>query len=104
MNKITGLVVANHEAVHELLLQLLNNGLKIPEKLSIICVEDSPLIEFWNPAITVVDIQPTFIAKTAFDSLLSQRSKNISSDATKNNISLIKILPKLINRASTRKI
>ena len=101
-NKVTAVVIANHEAAHELLLHLLNHGIEIPENLSVICVEDSPLIEFWNPAITAIDVQPKFLAETAFNSLLSQRTNSLNGNATASEVSLVKIRPKLINRGSTR--
>lgn len=101
--KITGVVIANHEATHELLLHLLNHGIKVPEDLSIVCVEDSPLIEFWNPTISAVDVQPKFLAETAFNSLLNQRIKSSKDGNTESEVSLVKIRPKLINRGSTRK-
>jgi len=100
--QISAVVIANHESNHELLLHLLRNGISIPHDLSVICVEDSPLIEFWNPAISAIDVQPQFLARTAFDSLLDQRS-NIRNGGKSDTATLIKIDPKLIDRGSTRR-
>lgn len=100
-NEITAVVIANHEAAHELLLHLLNHGIKIPQNLSIICVEDSPLIEFGIPAITAVDVQPKFLAVAAFNSLQSQRTNSGNGKTAVSKASLLKIRPKLKNRGST---
>lgn len=100
--EITSVVIANHESTHELLLHLLRNGITIPNDLSIICIEDSPLIEFWNPAISAIDVQPSHLARTAFHSLLNQKmnSRNGTSHSTEAKVT--KIQPRLVNRGSTR--
>ena len=101
-HKITAVIIANHESAHGLLLHLLKEGISIPKNLSVICVEDSPLIEFWNPAITAVDVQPKFLAESAFNSLLTQRSNSLNGDSTGSEVSLIRVRPRLVNRGSTR--
>ncbi len=51
----TALLVANHEASYGALPALRERAVAIPEALSVICYEDSPLARWWHPAITVVD-------------------------------------------------
>ncbi len=93
--------MANHEAAHDFLLSLLRYGIRIPEDLSVISVEDSSLIEFWTPSITAVDIQPKLLAKIAFDELLLQRTQQqpVRTDVSTGTIK--KVPPLLVDRSST---
>jgi LacI family transcriptional regulator len=51
----TALIIANHEASYGALPALREHSVAIPDDLSVVCYEDSPLARWWHPAITVID-------------------------------------------------
>ena len=53
----TAVLVANHEASFGLLPALAERAIAVPEDLSVICFQDSEVLRWWRPAITVVDNQ-----------------------------------------------
>jgi LacI family transcriptional regulator len=68
----SALVIANHEAMFAALQALNREGVQIPRELSVVAVEDDPLLAWWHPAITVVDVRPRSLAADAMATLLSQ--------------------------------
>lgn len=69
---MTALFAANHEAVFGILPALVATNTVIPDDLSIICYEDMPLLQMWQPAISVVDNGAGEIANMAVNLLLKQ--------------------------------
>jgi LacI family transcriptional regulator len=59
----TALLVANHEAAYGVLPALRERSIDIPGDISVICYEDAPIMQWWSPAITVVDNQPAHMAE-----------------------------------------
>ncbi len=68
----TGLVIANHEAMFSALQALNRAGVGIPAGLSVVAIEDDPLLAWWHPAITSVDVRPVDLAAQAVAALLQQ--------------------------------
>ncbi len=68
----TGLVIANHEAMFSALQALNRSGVGIPADLSVVAIEDDPLLAWWHPAITSVDVRPAALAARAVEALLAQ--------------------------------
>ncbi|MDR1798379.1 MAG: LacI family transcriptional regulator [Bifidobacteriaceae bacterium] len=69
---MTALFAANHEAVFGVLPTLMAAGVRVPEDLSLLCYEDMPILELWQPPISVVDNGAPSIAELAVDLLLDQ--------------------------------
>jgi LacI family transcriptional regulator len=72
----TALVIANHEAMFAALQALNRRGLRAPADLSVVAVEDDPLLAWWHPSVTVVDVRPRDLAVQAMTSLLAQIRKS----------------------------
>jgi LacI family transcriptional regulator len=68
----TALVIANHEAMFAALQALNREGVRIPKEMSVVAVEDDPLLAWWHPAITVVDVLPRSLATDAIETLIAQ--------------------------------
>lgn len=69
---MTALLAANHEAVFGILPGLVARGMRIPDDLSLVCYEDMPLLQMWQPAVTVVDTGASQLGELAVDLLLGQ--------------------------------
>jgi LacI family transcriptional regulator len=59
----TALLVANHESAYGVLPALRELSIDIPGQMSVICYEDAPIMQWWSPAVTVVDNQPAQMAE-----------------------------------------
>lgn len=70
--EITALFAANHEAVFGVLPALVSRGIAVPDDLSLLCYEDMPLLQMWQPPITVVDNGAAHMAELAVNLLLDQ--------------------------------
>jgi LacI family transcriptional regulator len=68
----TGLVIANHESMFSALQALNRADVTIPDDLSVVAIEDDPLLAWWHPAITAVDVRPNNLASEAVTTLLAQ--------------------------------
>lgn len=94
--RFTALFITNHESVFGALPELSRNGVSVPGDLSLVCYEDVPLFDCWNPPITVVDNAPGEMGRAAFDLLLKQID-HVDSDHTPQ---VVRVPPRLIVRAS----
>ena len=70
--RMTALYAANHEAVFGILPTLVGRGVSIPNELSLVCHEDMPWLEMWQPAITTIDNGAVQLANVAMDLLFQQ--------------------------------
>lgn len=68
----TALFVANHEASFGALPALRERGVELPDELSVICYEDSELMRWWHPAVTVMENNATQMGELAATLLLDQ--------------------------------
>ena len=68
----TALFIAQHEAALGALPRLQSRGIKVPEQLSVICYEDSPMLRWWCPAVTAVDQNAQRVGELAADLLLAR--------------------------------
>jgi LacI family transcriptional regulator len=68
----TALLIANHEAAFGALPALAERGVDLPAQLSLVVYEDAPLFVHWSPPLTVVDNDPSALAESAVDLLLSR--------------------------------
>lgn len=68
----TAVLVANHEASFGLLPALAERSIAVPEDLSVICFQDSEVLRWWRPAITVVDNQSARMGELAATLLLAR--------------------------------
>lgn len=75
--KMTALYAANHEAVFGILPTLVARGVSIPNDLSLVCHEDMPWLEMWQPAITTIDNGAQQLAAVAMDLLFQQIDSGI---------------------------
>ena len=66
----TAIFVANHEASMGAMRYIREQGIAVPEELSLLCYEDTPWFAWNKPAITVVDSGPQRIAELAVERLL----------------------------------
>ncbi|GAA2900473.1 LacI family DNA-binding transcriptional regulator [Streptosporangium fragile] len=66
----TALLLGNHEATYGALPVLAGSGVEMPGALSVVAFEDMPLLEWWSPAITVVDTGAHELGRLAVDLLL----------------------------------
>ena len=81
---ITALFAANHEAIFGVLPALVARSVQIPDQMSLICYEDIPWLQWWNPPITVVDNGASEMAELAMDLLLAQMSPAASKPAPRS--------------------
>jgi LacI family transcriptional regulator len=51
----TALIIANHEAAFGALPALQEQGISVPDELSVVCYEDAQLMRWWHPGVTVID-------------------------------------------------
>lgn len=79
----TGLVIANHEAMFSALQALNRAAVRIPSDLSVVAIEDDPLLAWWHPAITSVDVRPVDLATRALRALLAQIRSTEQSERSK---------------------
>lgn len=70
--EITALFAANHEAVFGVLPALVSRGINVPRDLSLVCYEDMPLLQMWQPPISVIDNGAYQVGELSVDLLLSQ--------------------------------
>jgi LacI family transcriptional regulator len=96
----TALVMANHEALFGALQILSQHGLDIPRQLSVVGIEDEPLLRFWHPSITVVDTLPVRLAEEVMSSMLAQLTAARNSE-TRPPVARVVTPVHLIDRAST---
>lgn len=68
----TALLVANHEAAFGALPALVERGVDVPRRLSVICYEDVPWFPWWHPPMTAVDNGAAEISEVAVNLLLRQ--------------------------------
>jgi LacI family transcriptional regulator len=50
--------------------RILDHELRIPEDISVVCRDDAPMLRWWRPAITVVDIEVPRVAELAVGRLV----------------------------------
>ncbi len=102
---ITALFAANHEAVFGVLPGLIARGVHVPRDLSLICYEDMPMLQMWQPPITVVDNGAYQLAELAVDLLLRQIRDSKESSNTQAKVKRIsrtyRVGAQLVHREST---
>ncbi|MHB1171714.1 MAG: LacI family DNA-binding transcriptional regulator [Lacisediminihabitans sp.] len=97
--RATGLVIANHEALLGALQVLSQRGIAIPDQLSLIAVEDEPLLRFWHPAITVVDTMPAALGSAAMAAMNAQLHADEALETAETSPRIMPV--RLIERDST---
>jgi LacI family transcriptional regulator len=95
----TALLVANHEASYGALPALREHSVNIPDDLSVICYEDSPLARWWHPAVTVIDNNARQMGELAARLLLRRLE---TADAGRDEFSEFRVGTRLIERDSCR--
>ncbi|MEY9212833.1 LacI family DNA-binding transcriptional regulator [Thermobifida halotolerans] len=95
---MTALFGANHEAVFGVLPTLASAGIRVPDRLSLVCHEDIHWLANWQPPITVVDNGAAELGRLAFD-LLMQQIRGTLSTADSPGLTY-RIGARLITRAS----
>jgi len=94
----TALLIANHEASYGALPALREHAVAIPDSLSVICYEDSPLARWWHPAITVIDNNARQMGELAARLLLQRL------EGDRPEFSEIRVGSRLIERDSCRSL
>jgi LacI family transcriptional regulator len=95
----TALLVANHEASYGALPALREHSVNIPDDLSVICYEDSPLARWWHPAVTVIDNNARQMGELAARLLLRRLE---TADVDRDEFSEFRVGTRLIERDSCR--
>jgi LacI family transcriptional regulator len=93
----TALIAANHEATSGAMQELGRLGVVIPEELSVVAIEDSDLLRFWHPAVTVVDTDPISLGERALDTLLARLTGETPDGQTATQV----VGSQLLERSST---
>lgn len=93
----TAVLVANHESAYGVLPRLRELSVSIPNDMSVVCYEDAPIMQWWWPALTVVDNQPAEMAELVAR-LLMQRVTGAGTEPTKPAIH--RIPTRLVERGS----
>lgn len=93
----TALLVANHESAYGVLPRLRELAVSIPDEMSVICYEDAPIMQWWWPAVTVVDNQPARMAELVTQ-LLMDRITGVRAAATRSAVH--RIPTRLLERGS----
>jgi LacI family transcriptional regulator len=94
-SKSTALIVANHEASHELLPFLAQSKISIPNELSIICLEDAEWFTWWHPPISAINNRPREMAELAFEII---HPKNYGLKSANTGAKNFRISPILVER------
>ena len=97
----TALIIANHEAGHGALPALRERSVAVPAELSVICYEDSPLVRWWHPAMTVLDNSARQMGELAARLLLSRLEQPADSGAGRE-FSEFRVGGRLVERDSCR--
>jgi LacI family transcriptional regulator len=97
----TALIVTNHEASYGALPALRERSIAIPDKLSVICHEDSQLARWWHPAITVIDNNARQMGELAAR-LLLQRLDAADAGSADSEFSEFRVGIRLVERGSCR--
>jgi LacI family transcriptional regulator len=71
----------------------------IPDDLSVICYEDSPLARWWHPAVTVIDNNARQMGELAARLLLRRLE---TADVDRDEFSEFRVGTRLIERDSCR--
>ncbi len=93
----TAVLVANHESAYGVLPRLRELSISIPNEMSVVCYEDAPIMQWWWPAMTVVDNQPAEMAELVAR-LVMQRVTHPGTPAPKPAIH--RIPTRLVERGS----
>ena len=103
---MTALFAANHEAVFGILPVLVTRAVRIPEELSLVCFEDMPLLQMWNPPVTIVDNGAAALAELSVDLLLNQIRAIANEGTTPERLRRLtrtyRVGAQLVHRASTQ--
>jgi LacI family transcriptional regulator len=97
----TALIIANHEAVYGALPALRGRSVAVPAELSVICYEDSPLVRWWHPAMTVVDNSARQMGELAARLLLTRLEQPADQDRSRE-FSEFRVGGRLVERDSCR--
>ena len=97
----TALIIANHEAGYGALPALRERSVAVPEELSVICYEDSPLARWWHPAMTVLDNSARQMGELAARLLLTRLEQPGGPDAARE-FSEFRVGGRLVERDSCR--
>ena len=93
----TAVLVANHESTYGVLPRLRELGIELPSEFSVICYEDAPIMQWWSPAITVIDNQPAQMAELVARLLMERITGSVESTARP---ALHRIPTRLVERGS----
>lgn len=92
------IIVANDLALLEVLREIKQQNLSIPDDLSLISIDDIEFTEFFNPGLTVI-AQPTFdIGRGAAKAMFDKINNNINTDC------INRFNPILIERSSVKNV
>jgi len=97
----TALIIANHEAVYGALPALRERSVAVPAELSVICYEDSPLVRWWHPAMTVLDNSARQMGELAARLLLGRLEQPAGPDGGRE-FSEFRVGGRLVERDSCR--
>ncbi|MBM3708262.1 MAG: LacI family transcriptional regulator [Actinobacteria bacterium] len=97
--KITAILTFSDFAALGAIRYIFDNGLEVPDDISIIGFTDMPICEYTRPSLTTIQYPVAEIAKASCDILIS-RIKNQTTDEIKK----VLLEPKLIIRESTAQV
>jgi LacI family transcriptional regulator len=97
----TALIVASHEACYGALPSLREHPISVPDDLSVICYEDSPLARWWHPAITVIDNNARQMGELAARLLLQRMDPG---DGDRAEFSEFRVGTRIVERDSCRTV
>jgi LacI family transcriptional regulator len=103
----TALIVANHEACYGVLPALREHPVAIPDDLSVICYEDSPLARWWHPAVTVIDNNARGMGELAARLLLRRLDPDDRFDSASGDraqFSEFRVGTRIVERESCRRV
>lgn len=98
-DKPTAVIASNDMILEKLLVYVKENGISIPDELSVIGIDDVSFASFYQPSITTI-AQPAYDMGKECAKLLFDQIEYNNGNLTSNNICNIKFEPILLERES----
>ncbi|WP_238900387.1 LacI family DNA-binding transcriptional regulator [Clostridium sp. YIM B02500] len=98
-DKPTAVIASNDMILEKLLIYVKENGISIPDELSVIGIDDVSFASFYQPSITTI-AQPAYDMGKECAKLLFDQIEYNNGNLTSNNICNIKFEPILLERES----